>query len=258
MDLLTKIQWLHIVTAICTFFFGFFLARAVAVRSEKALQKKISAHQAMLVRRLIFYLLFILFFISALRQVGFQLSVILGAAGIFTVAIGFASQTAASNLVSGIFLLFEQPFKAGNTIEVNGITGTVYSIDLLSTKLKTADGLLVRIPNESMIKANITNISYFPVRRFEITVGVAYNTPIEKVKSLLLKIAQEQDLVLETPEPQVLVSNYADSAIELRLRAWTQNVDNFTAKNEVMESIKTAFDEAQIEIPFPQLEINNK
>jgi small conductance mechanosensitive channel len=209
-----------------------------------------------LMRRLIFYVLFILFLISALNHLGFKLSVLLGAAGIFTVAIGFASQTAASNLVSGIFLLFEQPFKAGDTIQVNNITGTVDSIDLLSTKIKTADNLLVRLPNEALIKSNITNISYFPTRRFDIIIGVSYDSPIDKAKSLLIKLATEHKLILKTPEPRVIIENFADSAIELKLQAWTKNKDNLTAKNELKEEIKATFDKENIDIPFPQVTIH--
>lgn len=203
----------------------------------------------MLIRRFVFYSIFAIFSITSLQHVGFQLSVLLGAAGVFTVAISFASQTAASNLISGIFLLFEHPFKVGDTVEVKGINGVIDSIDLLSTKLKTSDNKLVRIPNEAMIKSEITNLSYFSTRRLDIPVAVSYNCSIAQVKALLLDIADKNTSVLEDPAPNVTINNFANSAVELKFMVWVNTADVSGTRNILQETIKHQFDDAGIETP---------
>jgi hypothetical protein len=104
-----------------------------------------------------------------MRQLGFDFTVLLGAAGIVTVAIGFASQTSASNLISGLFLVWRRRSGIGDIVTVDGVTGEVLSVDLLSTKLRTFDNLQVRIPNETMVKARITTLNRFPLRRVDLT-----------------------------------------------------------------------------------------
>ena len=124
-------------------------------------------------------------FVSALRELGFDLSVVLGAAGILSVAIGFASQTSTSNLISGLFLMLERPFSIGDVIKVDSTTGEVISIDLLSVKIRTFDNLFVRSPNESMIKTQVTTLTKFPIRRADLQVGIAFKEDIERVKEIL-------------------------------------------------------------------------
>lgn len=235
---------------------GYILAKQLARLVEHAMSNRFSLHHVVLASRAVFYLVLILFSITSLQYLGFNLSVLLGAAGVFTVAVSFASQTAASNLISGIFLLFERPFKMGDNIEVKGVSGTVESIDLLSTKIKTSDNKLVRVPNEALIKSEITNLSYFKTRRIDLLISVAYNTDIERVKLLLLTVAGQCRDVLHDPEPKVTVNSFADSSIELKFMLWALN-ENFSAvKNTLQESIKQQFDLAGIEMPFPQITIN--
>ncbi|QBR83334.1 mechanosensitive ion channel family protein [Legionella israelensis] len=256
MEMMKDITWIQIVYALFLVLAGFLFAKWLSILSENSMLKRLSRHQAMLLRRVIFYGLFILFLVSALHQIGFQLGVLLGAAGIFTVAIGFASQTAASNLISGIFLLIEHPFQVGDLIEVNNMTGNIDSIDLLSTKIRTADNTLIRLPNETLIKSAITNFSSLPTRRADILIGVSYDTDINLAKNLLIKLAGAHEKVLAQPEPQVIINNFADSAIELKLMCWAKTTDNSTVKNELKENIKMEFDKANVDIPFPQMTLH--
>ncbi len=242
----------NVVYAVGLFILGYFVAKRFSLLAERAFSKKFSRHQTMLSRRFIFYSIFTVFSVTSLQHLGFKLSVLLGAAGVFTVAISFASQTAASNLISGIFLLFEHPFKVGDAIEVKGIAGVVDSIDLLSTKLKTSDNKLVRIPNEAMIKSEIANLSYFSTRRLDIIVDVAYNCDISQVKSMLLDIAAHCALVLKDPEPSVSINNFTNSAIELKFMVWVSTSELSSTRNLLQERIKQQFDQAGIETPAPQ------
>lgn len=256
MTSLAKIGWLHIAYAIALMFVGVIVAQKVSQLVEQSVAKRYSRHQALLIRRLLFYGLIMLFAVSALQQLGFKMSAILGAAGIFTVALSFASQTAASNLVSGVFLFFESPFKVGDTIQVKDMKGTIESIDLLSTKINTPDNMRIRIPNETLMKSEIINMSSSKTRRISIMVGVAYDTDINKAKEVLLELASENKKVLSKPEPQVSLDAFADSAINLQLLAWTKTADATKVKNEIHEAIKIQFEKAVIEMPFPHVTIS--
>lgn len=253
---LAKIGWLHIIYALGLMALGFILAQKVSAVVERAMSKRYSRHHALLTRRLLFYGLLILFAVSALQQLGFKMTALLGAAGVFTVALSFASQTAASNLVSGIFLIFERPFKVGDLIEVKGMKGTVESIDLLSTKINAPDNMLIRIPNETLMKSEITNLSCSKIRRVPITIGVAYNTNIEHAKSVLLSLANANEAVLEKPQPQVVLDNFAESSIDMKLMVWAKTSNAANVRNQLHEAIKQQFDQEGIEMPFPHLIIS--
>ena len=252
-------NWVSILTiksacyAIVLLVIGWILAKRMASIAEKYCEKHFSRHFAILIRRLIFYVIIIGFLISALQQLGFNLTVLIGAAGVFTVAISFASQTAASNLISGFFMIFERPFSLGDSIEVKGISGTVEAIDLLSTKIRTPDNRIVRIPNETMIKSEITNLSYFPTRRIDLFIGISYENDIVKAKDAFLQTAESCPGVLKSPEPSVLLNTFADSNIELKCMVWVNRTDFVNVKSSLQEMIKTRFDQDNIEIPYPQL-----
>ena len=144
---------------------GLVAARLLASGLQRVLEKRLSQHRTMVLRRIAYYVVLALFLVSALNQIGLELSVVLGAAGILSVAVGFASQTSMSNLISGLFLIWENPFSMGDTVNIDDVTGEVVGIDLLSVKLRTADNLYVRIPNEKLIRSNVTTLTKFPIRR---------------------------------------------------------------------------------------------
>lgn len=236
---------------------GYLIAQLVTTTFVKTMSQRLSAHQLLVWRRGIFYFLLGLFSMSALHEMGFKLSVLLGAAGIFTVAIGFASQTSASNLISGLFLIGEGSFMVGDTIKVNGTIGEVLSIDLLSIKLRTADNIYVRIPNEQLIKSEVSNLTRFAIRRVPIMVNISYQQDISKVRQVLLTIADKNPLVLDEPKPQVVVQDLASSSINLMFNIWTRKENFLDIRDTIQESIKNAFDEHNIDIPFPQITVNS-
>jgi small-conductance mechanosensitive channel len=203
----------------------------------------------------VFYTLLALFSLSALKHVGIDLTILLGAAGIFTVAIGFASQTSASNLISGLFLMVERPFSIGDVIKVNEILGEVISIDLLSVKLRTFDNLFVRIPNESMIKSAVTTMTKYPIRRADLKLGIAYKEDIENVRDVLLKIAEKNVICLEEPAPLFILTGFGSSSVDIQFSVWSKRENFLTLKNEMYQNIKKAFDEQGIEIPFPHISL---
>ncbi|GHD52574.1 mechanosensitive ion channel protein MscS [Marinobacter persicus] len=217
--------------------------------------KRTSRHHEVMIRRLVFYLVFVVFAMAALREAGFSLQVVLGAAGILTVAIGFASQTSASNIISGLFLVMEKPFEIGDVIEADATTGEVVAIDLLSVKLRTPDNLYVRIPNETLIKTRVINRSRFPIRRIDLVIGIAYAEDLERVKSLLLNLAEQSPVCLEEPKPFVLVTGFGASSVDLQFSFWVVKEEYLEGRGSMMIDVKKALDQEGIEIPFPHTSV---
>ena len=230
---------------------GTVIAKLASTTITKIVGKKMDSHRSMLLQRSSYYFIFILFIISALSELGFNLSVLLGAAGVFTVAIGFASQTSASNLISGLFLVAERPFTIGDVIRVGTTTGEVLSIDLLSVKLRTFDNLFVRIPNESLIKSEVTTVTRFPIRRLDIMLGVAYKEDLKNVRTVLAEVANKNPLCLEEPAPLYIFQGFGESSLDIQYSVWAKRENFLNLKNSIYEEIKNAFDENNIEIPFP-------
>jgi small-conductance mechanosensitive channel len=250
-ELLSAERTLGAARAVLLIVAGLVLARLAGRLVASAVGDRIDTHVSQLLRRAVFYTVVVLFSISALREVGFKLQLLLGAAGILTVAVGFASQTSAANLVSGLFLIFERPFSVGDVMRVGTTTGEVLSIDLLSVKLRTFDNLFVRIPNETLVKSEITNLTRFPLRRVDLPIGVAYKEDLERVRETLFEVASRNPLSLEEPQPLFIVLGYGDSAINLQFSVWGLRQNFLDLRNSIQREIKEAFDHAGIEIPFP-------
>ncbi len=245
-------QMVSILQAVILLIAGLLLASLASRTAQKLISRNFSQHHAVLFKRLVYWLILALFFASALRQLGFSLGVLLGAAGVLSVAIGFASQTSASNLISGLFLIGEKPFQLGDVIKVGNTTGEVLSIDLLSVKLRTFDNLFVRIPNESLIKTEMTNLTRFPIRRFDLLIGVAYKENIAQVRQLLMDIADNNPLSLDEPAPLFIFNGFAESSLSIQLSVWTKRENYRDLRNSIQEDVKIAFEKAGIDIPFPQ------
>ncbi len=219
----------------------------------RVLRERLSVQGVMLSQKAVYFGGLTLLAVMVLNEMGFNLSAILGAAGIVGVAVGFASQTSLSNIISGVFLLSEKPFTVGDVITVGGTTGVVMSVDLLSVKLRTFDNQFVRLPNENLIKSELVNVTRFPIRRMDITVGVAYKEDLAKVLRVLRELAAANPLVLREPAPLLVVSRFGDSAVEILFGVWFDKPDFLELKNNLMQEIKARFDAEGIEIPFPHL-----
>src|SRR5208283_1440362 len=151
--------------------------------------KKSTPQRQMVVRKIISYSGFVLVLMAVLAELGVKLTALLGAAGIVGIAVGFASQTSVSNIISGLFLISEKPFAIGDVIKIGGTTGIIQSIDLLSIKIRTFDNMFVRIPNEKILTSEVTNITRFPIRRMDITLQVSYDEDLDRVRTVLNEIA---------------------------------------------------------------------
>jgi small-conductance mechanosensitive channel len=231
---------------------GLALGRLLGAALGRVWARRGNRQGALMLRRFTFYLVAGMAVVGALHEWGVELGVLLGAAGVLTVAIGFASQTSASNLISGLFLLGERHFVVGDVITADGTTGEVLSIDLLSVKLRTFDNLYVRIPNESLLKTQIVNLSHFPIRRVDIAFGVAYDTDLKRMRQVLVDMADLHPLVLDEPRPLIQYTGFDESAVNVQLSVWVARVNVIEVRSRMTEQILGAFREAGIEIPFPQ------
>lgn len=248
----------EILVAVVLSLIGFLIARFVSNTFVRTIGARFNAHQRLVWRRGIFYFIFLLFVMASLKEAGFKLSVFLGAAGILTVALGFASQTSASNLISGMFLIGEGSFEVGDTIQItlirgHTIEGEVISIDLLSVKLLTQDNIYVRLPNEQLIRAPVHNLSKFPIRRVPITLAINFHEDIIKVREVLLNVANQYPLVLSDPKPAVTVTAFRESSIELLFAVWCQQENFLKVRDEMQERIRNGFLDNCIEIPVPKM-----
>lgn len=214
---------------------------------------RLSAQSQFLIRKGATYTITILVIVMVLREFGFDLTTLLGAAGIAGVAIGFASQTSLSNIISGLFLLWEKPFEVGDVIRVGEHTGEVSSVDLLSLTLRTFDNLSIRIPNETLVKTPIVNVTRFPVRRFDSQLAVHFKEAPDRVMALIRQVAKENPHVLDEPEPLVSFVSLADSQLNFSIGLWHEKADLLQLRNTFLSDLKRRLETQGIALAAPPI-----
>jgi small-conductance mechanosensitive channel len=190
--------------------------------------------------------------IIILPLLGVKLSGLLVAGGIAGLAIGFASQSVIGNLISGLFLMIERPIAIGNVVNIDGTVGIVEDIRIISTTLRTFDGPFMRVPNQKIFTANITNYAQNVARRFEYVIGIRYSDDADKAIEVIKKLIEEHPLILINPAPMVFVDNLGDNSVNIIVRIWAPATEWFGVKTELLWKIKQALEKEGIEIPFPQ------
>jgi small-conductance mechanosensitive channel len=203
---------------------GLILARLAGSITERMVQRISQPERATLARRTVSLAVLTLSLLSAMQQVGFDLSILLGAAGMLTVAVGFASQTSSSNIISGLFLIAERPFSVGDAIQLGTQSGEVLAIDLLSVKLRTFDNRYVRIPNETVMKSEVTNLTRFTIRRLSIPLIVPHRVDLDAVRQVLLDVAAADALVLDEPRAEVRFSGFIPDGAQVELVVWVERI----------------------------------
>ncbi len=231
---------------------GILVARIAGRVLGGVLGRNFSAQSVMVARRLVTWTVYVIVILGALHQMGVNPGVLLGAAGILTVAIGFASQTSASNVISGLFLIAERPFVVGDVVRVDNVTGEVISIDLMSVKLRTFDNLFVRLPNETMVKSTMTNLTHFPIRRFDLRLAVDYRADLATVRTVLEGVADTNPLCLDEPKPLFVFQGFEESAMRIQFSVWTATPNFIEVRNRISGEVKAAFDAAGLPVPFPR------
>ncbi|GGZ20140.1 hypothetical protein GCM10007049_10860 [Echinicola pacifica] len=202
-------------------------------------------------------LLYILLFLTIAYVIGIDVTsfvAILGAAGL---AVGLALQGSLSNFAGGVLILLFKPFRVGDVITGQGHTGVVESIDILYTKMHSFDNKDIIIPNGALANSDIINMSHKPTRRADFNVGVAYGTDLKKTRQIILDIFANDERVHQDPAPVVFFNSFGDSSLDLVIRVWTDAANLWPVYFDNMERMKEAFEANDIEIPFPQRDVNH-
>ena len=249
---------LNIAIAIVVFIVGKWLARKLTSMVIALIRKnpKVDETLVKFFENIIYYLLLIVVVLTALEQVGVESTsflAILGAAGL---AVGLALKDSLSNFASGVMIIFFKPFKIGDVVTAAGITGKITEVHLFNTEFTTGDNQKILVPNGSITAGSIVNINAHPKRRVDLVVGVSYEDNLKKVKELLNTIITSNEKVLLDDGITIVVSELADSSVNLIVRAWVNTPDYWDVKWALTEEIKTTFDNEGISIPFPQRDVH--
>lgn len=242
----------NLIVAIIIFLATLWVSRLGANLVQVALKRRrANAEVTLLLTRVSQWTIIVFGVIWALSQVNFDVTGFVAGLGIVGFTVGFALQDIAQNFIAGILLLIQQPFSIGDSVEVNGYGGVVTNIEIRSTTVRTWDGLLVIIPNADVYGNPITNYSKIDQRRIKVTVGVAYDSDLQKVDETLLAVAAGLPGVKKDPAPQVVFNEFGDPAIKVTLYFWidVSETSYFTALDAAVKRIKTAFEQERIHIP---------
>jgi len=200
-------------------------------------------------------------FMIIFQSAGIDLSTITVLAGAMGVGIGFGLQNVTNNFVSGLIILFERPIKVGDRIEVGETAGDVVNISMRATTVVTNDNISVIVPNSDFISSRVINWSHNDRNvRFGVEVGVSYNEDPEKIKDILLSVADDNSAVLKNPKSDVIFTEFGDSSLNFNLRVWTTELIQkpHTLRSQLYFEIFKRFREEGIEIPFPQRDLHIK
>lgn len=201
---------------------------------------------------------FILSVLFAIMALGIDLTSLAFIAGALSVGIGFGLQDVIKNLVAGIIILLERPFRVGDWVVLNGVEGKIQQINIRSTELLSFDKTSVIIPNATLISSTVTNKTHDDnMSRQSVMVGVAYGSDVEKVTKILLECAASHKLIMKNPAPYVLFKDFGASSLDFELRCYVKDINSgWTVPSELRYAINKRFIEEGIEIPFPQVVVH--
>ncbi|MEV9615060.1 mechanosensitive ion channel family protein [Aliarcobacter butzleri] len=245
------------IVALLIFFIGKWIVNKIVTILGKVL-RKINGIDETLVRfleNIVYYALLTVVIIAALNKLGIATTsflAILGAAGL---AIGLALKDSLGNFASGVMIVIFKPFKVGDSVVAGGVTGTVTEVTIFNTVFLTADNQKIIVPNSSITGGSITNVNANDTRRVDIIVGISYEDNIKHAKEVLANIINENSKVLKDKAVGINVTELADSSVNITINVWVKSSDFASTKAELLESIKTTFDEVGITIPYPKQEV---
>jgi len=202
------------------------------------------------------YFILIMVLIAVLAQFGIQTASIIAMLGAAGLAIGLALQGTLQNIAAGIMLLFLRPFRVGDYIDAEGISGTIDEVGLFTTQLHTYDGIYLETPNSTLWNRSIVNYSRLPTRRLDIVIGIGYGDDIDKAQAALLDLLRKDSRVHADPAPQVLVKALADSSVNLNMRCWCSADDYWGLLPDQTKAAKQRLDAEGITIPYPQRDVH--
>jgi len=229
------------------------LAIAIVLRRRifDFMSKRVSRDIASMASKAAAYSVFLMGVLAGLAELGVDISVFLLAGGIAGIILGIASQTVASNFLAGLFLYLERPFKEGDPVSIDGVGGIIYDISIMSSRIRRWDGVVVRIPNESVFRSRIEVYNRSLARRVEYRIPIAYWSDAAKAQRVAIEALEREPLVLAEPGPEAFIDSLGDRGPELIVRFWAPSSVWFTAKMRGLQAVKEALEREGIEIPVP-------
>ncbi len=247
----------NVISAILILFIGNLVVKGVAGSVANVLKKK-EMDKAVVdfIHGLVRYTLFIIVLIAALSRIGVQTASVVAVIGAAGLAVGLALQGSLSNFAAGVLIVAFRPFKSGDYVEIGGVAGSVDSIQIFQTVLKSPDNKMVVVPNSAVIGGAITNYSRHETRRVDMVIGVSYKSDLQKTKRVLREMLEKDPRILKDPDMTIGVLTLADSSINFVVRPWCKTSDYWAVYFDSMQAIKEALDANGIEIPFPQMDVH--
>ncbi len=255
-ELLT-IYGLRAIFAVVVFIVGRWVAKALTNFVERIMnKKKIDLTIVSFVANMTYVALLVFVVLAALGQLGIQTTSFIAVVGAAGLAIGLALQGSLSNFAAGFLMIIFRPFKVGDYIEGAGVAGTVESIQIFTTQLKSPDNKTVIIPNAKLTADNITNYSVKGTRRVDMVFGIGYGDDIDKAKKIMTDILGKDERIFKDPATKIAVVELADSSVNFIVRPWVKGDDYWDVYYDTTEKVKKSFDAENISIPFPQRDVH--
>ncbi len=223
-------------------------------------KRNVESGKVYAISRIVKYFLYILFFIIALQILNLNLQGLLIGASALLIGVGIGLQQIFYDLFSGFLMLFERKVQVGDFVDIDGMVGRVDKIDMRTSVVRSLDNISVIVPNSKLISENVINWSHNRgLARFSVSVGTAYGSNVDKVRSVLVECAKAHDKVLNKPAPTVLFSSFGESCLDFKVLFWSRHFKEIEVINSDLHfSIDKAFRENNIVIAFPQLDVHLK
>jgi len=248
---------LKLLAALLIYVIGRWAAKALTRWVGRAIiQANVDATLSRFLSSIVYMVLIVFVVLTALSALGVNTTnflAILGAAGL---AVGLALKDSLSNFAAGVMLVFFRPFKMGDYIEAAGISGTVVSIKIFDTILRTSDNRVITVPNALIYADTITNFSAEDKRRIDLVIGIGYDDDIARAKALIQGVLGQDDRILDQPPPVMLVVELGESSVDIAVRSWVNSGDYSQVRSDLLEHIKRALEAAGLSIPYPQRDLH--
>lgn len=245
------------IVALLIFFIGKWIVNKIVNILGKVLRRVHGIDETLVkfLENIVYYTLITVVIMAALNKLGVETTSFLAIIGAAGLAIGLALKDSLGNFASGVMIVLFKPFKVGDSVIAGGVTGTVTEVTIFNTVFLTVDNQKIIVPNSSITSGSITNINANDTRRVDIVVGISYEDSIKQAKEVLSNIINENSKVLKDKAVGIAVTELADSSVNLTINVWVRSADYGSTKAELLESIKTTFDEVGITIPYPKQDV---
>jgi len=249
---------LSVIGAILILIAGYIVANWAAnkVRKKSGESKSVDDTLVPIIAQTTRIFIIIVTILAVLGQFGVETTSIVAVLGASALAVGLALQGTLSNIAAGVMLLILRPFKVGDAVSIGGTMGVVDAINLFTTEMHTFDNIGVSMPNSKVWGAEIQNLNRFETRRVDMEFGIGYGDNMDKAMAIIKEILDEDERILEQPEPLIAISNLGDSSVDIRVRPWTERSNVWPLRYDITKKVKERFDANGISIPFPQRDVH--